>query len=189
MVLISHEILMRANRGRLATCLGGDLLSLFFPPLVAARSPANVELVQERHNRRLRLSLDQRIMAAVEPSDVVAQLWSRVQARDWVGVGDLLAEDFVLEWPHDRVRLRGRANFVEFNRSYPEGWSIEVLRIVAQGNTVVSEVRVPHPTVGPHYALSFYEVDGGRIASCREYWVPETYEEPVAERARWFEPM
>jgi ketosteroid isomerase-like protein len=104
-------------------------------------------------------------------------------------VGELLAEDFVLEWPQDLVRLRGRANFVDFNRSYPEGWSIEVLRIVAQGSTVVSEVRVPHPTVGPHYALSFYEVAGGRITSCREYWVMEAYEEPAAERARWFEPM
>ena len=126
---------------------------------------------------------------ALEAAKLVEQLWSRMQARDWPGVGELLAEEFVLEWPQDLVRLRGRDEFVEFNRSYPEGWSIEVLRIVAQGNTVVSEVRVPHPTVGPHYALSFYEVDGDRIASCREYWVIETYEEPTAERARWFEPM
>ena len=125
----------------------------------------------------------------MEPGEVVAELWRRIQARDWSGVGELLAEDFVLEWPHDLVRLRGRANFVEFNRSYPEGWSIEVLRVVAQGNTVVSEVRVPHPTVGPYYALSFFEVDGGRIVSGREYWVREAYEEPLAERARWFEPM
>jgi ketosteroid isomerase-like protein len=125
----------------------------------------------------------------VEPGEIVAQLWERIQARDWVGVSDLLAEDFVLEWPQDLVRLSGGAKFVEFNRSYPEGWSIEVLRIVGEGNTVVSEVRVPHPSVGPHYALSFYEVDGDRIASCREYWVKEAFEEPVAERARWFEPM
>lgn len=125
----------------------------------------------------------------MEPGEIVAQLWGRIQARDWVGVSDLLAEDFVLEWPQDLVRLSGGAKFVEFNRSYPEGWSIEVLRIVGEGNTVVSEVRVPHPSVGPHYALSFYEVDGDRIASCREYWVKEAFEEPVAERARWFEPM
>ena len=125
----------------------------------------------------------------VEPANVVAELWGRIQLRDWFGVGQLLAEDFVLEWPQDGVRLRGGAKFVEFNRSYPEGWSIEVLQIVAQGKTVVSEVRVPHPSVGPHYALSFYEVDGDRIASCREYWVVEAYEEPGAERTRWLEPM
>jgi hypothetical protein len=41
----------------------------------------------------------------------------------------------------------------------------------------------------PYYALSFYEVDDGRITSAREYWVMEAYEEPRAERARWFEPM
>jgi ketosteroid isomerase-like protein len=125
----------------------------------------------------------------VDPSEVITQLWARIQARDWEGVGDLLAEGFVLEWPHEVVLLRGRASFVEFNRRYPEGWSIEVLRIVAQGGTVVSEVRVPHPTVGPHYALTFFEVDEGRIASAREYWVAEAYEEPAGERARWFEPM
>jgi ketosteroid isomerase-like protein len=125
----------------------------------------------------------------VDPVEVVAELWERVQARDWPGVSDLLAEDFVLEWPHDRVRIRGRANFVEFNRTYPEGWSIEVLRIVGEGSTAVSEVRVPHPTVGPHYALSFFEVDFGRITSGREYWVREAYEEPAPERAHWFEPM
>jgi limonene-1,2-epoxide hydrolase len=78
---------------------------------------------------------------------------------------------------------------VDFNRSYPEGWSIEVLRIVAEGSTVVSEVRVPHPTVGPYYALSFFEVDAGRITSTREYWVAEACEEPTPERVRWFEPM
>ena len=125
----------------------------------------------------------------MEPAEVVAQLWGRVQARDWAGVRELLAEDFLLEWPQELVRLSGGARFVEFNHSYPEGWSIEVLRIVAEGNTVVSEVRVPHPSVGPYFALSFYEVDGERIASCREYWVKEAYEEPVGERGRWFEPM
>src|SRR5437762_3199003 len=70
---------------------------------------------------------------AVDPRDVVSQLWRRIQARDWDAVGESLAEDFVLEWPNALVRIRGRANFVEFNRNYPEGWSIEVLRVVAEG--------------------------------------------------------
>ena len=125
----------------------------------------------------------------MEPEEIVAELWRRIQERDWDGVGELLAEDFVLDWPNARVRVRSRANFVEFNRSYPEGWSIEVLRVVAARNVAVSEVRVPHPTVGPHYALSFFEVEDGRITRGREYWVEERYEEPGPERARWFEPM
>jgi hypothetical protein len=84
----------------------------------------------------------------MEPREVVVQLWSRIQARDWIGVGEL-----------------------------------------AEGSTVVSEVRVPHPVVGPYFALSFFLVDEGLIRSAREYWVAESYEEPPAERAHWFEPM
>ena len=124
------------------------------------------------------------------PAEIVAELWRRIQARASDSVrGVLLAEDFVLEWPNTRVRIRGRTNFVGFNRSYPEGWSIEVLRIIASGNVAVSEVRVPHPTVGPYYALSFLEVADGKLLRGREYWVEERYEEPAADRARWFEPM
>jgi limonene-1,2-epoxide hydrolase len=123
------------------------------------------------------------------PSEAVAEFWHRIQARDWDALAELLVEGFVVEWPNERMRIRGRANFIEFNRTYPEGWSIEVLRIVAEGNTAVSEVRVPHPDVGPFYALSFYGVEQGRLVSGREYWVEERYEEPAPERARWFERM
>jgi ketosteroid isomerase-like protein len=125
----------------------------------------------------------------VKSGEVVAELWRVIQARDWDAVGALLAEDFVLDWPNARIRIRGRTNFVEFNRSYPEGWSIEVIRIVAAGSVAVSEVRVPHPTVGPYYALSFLEVADGKIARGREYWVEERYEDVAPDRARWFEAM
>jgi ketosteroid isomerase-like protein len=53
---------------------------------------------------------------------------------------------------------------------------------------VVSEVRVPHPTVGPYYALSFFEVEDGRLTRGREYWVEERFE-LAGDRARWLEPM
>ena len=123
----------------------------------------------------------------MDAGELVEELWRRIQARDWDRLGLLLAEDFVLDWPDARVRLRGRANFVDFNRAYPEGWSIELLRVVSDGYTVVSEVHVPHPTVGPHFALSFFEVERDQIARGREYWLEERYQAPSAERARWFE--
>ncbi|MFZ0919010.1 MAG: nuclear transport factor 2 family protein [Candidatus Dormiibacterota bacterium] len=125
----------------------------------------------------------------MEPGEIVAELWRGMQARDWDAVWALLADDFVLDWPNARIRIRGRTNFVGFNRSYPEGWSIEVIRIVAAGSLAVSEVRVPHPTVGPYYALSFFEIVDGKIARGREYWVEERHEEVAPDRARWFEAM
>jgi ketosteroid isomerase-like protein len=123
----------------------------------------------------------------VEPREVVAELWRRIQARDWEGVGELLAEDCVIDWPETQERIRGRRNFVELNRNYPEGWSIEVLSIVADGPNVVSEVRVPHPDVGLHYVASFFEVEDGRIVRGRDYWVRVLDEDPPAWRAEWVE--
>jgi ketosteroid isomerase-like protein len=127
-------------------------------------------------------------MPADGPRELVAELWRRIEARDWDGVGCLLAEDFVLDWPHARARFQGRAAYVDFNRRYPEGWSIHVLRVIAEGDVVVSEVRVPHPTVGPHYALSIFEIEGGLIRHGREYWVEEREDRPP-DRERWLGPM
>jgi ketosteroid isomerase-like protein len=123
----------------------------------------------------------------MDPKEIVAELWRRMEARDWDGVGDLVADDFVLDWPESRERIRGRDNFVELNRNYPEGWSIEVLQIVTEGDRVVSEVRVPHGELGLHYASSFFEVEGGRLARGREYWSRELDEEPPAWRSKWVE--
>jgi ketosteroid isomerase-like protein len=125
----------------------------------------------------------------VDPHELVSRFWDRIQARDWEGLGDLLAEDFYVEWPDTRLRIRGRESFVEFNRTYPEGWTIEVLEIVAQGETVVSEVRVPHAEQGVYYVISIVTVDGDRLVCGREYWLHEHEEEQPAERARFFEPM
>jgi ketosteroid isomerase-like protein len=125
----------------------------------------------------------------VDAGSVVAEFWRRIQARDWDGMRSLLADDVTIEWPNSLLRISGADNVVEFNRTYPEGWSIDVRRVVAEGDVAVSEVRVPHETFGPSYVVALYEVDEGRITRGREYWTEERYEPPPAERAQWFEPM
>ena len=122
------------------------------------------------------------------PKDVVAELWTRFESRDWDGAAELLAEDVVVDWPHSRERLRGRANVVGFNRAYPEGWSIRVLRIVEEGDVAVSEVAVDHGGE-TYFVASFAEVRDGRIVRAVEYWVDPPTEEPDAWRTRWTEPL
>jgi ketosteroid isomerase-like protein len=106
----------------------------------------------------------------MESAAVIQMFWDRIQARDWRAVGDLLDEDLVVEWPVSAERIEGRANFVAVNSCYPEGWTIRVLRIVADGDEVVSEVEVPHETIGVFRAASFWTVRNGRIVRGREYW-------------------
>ena len=106
----------------------------------------------------------------MEPARVIEELWSRTQARDWAGVGELVAEDAVVEWPPSAERIIGRENYVAVNRQYPEGWEIRVLRIVAAGDQVVSEVEVPHQEMGVFRAASFWTVTDGLITRGTEYW-------------------
>ncbi|MET7898779.1 nuclear transport factor 2 family protein [Streptomyces mirabilis] len=101
---------------------------------------------------------------------MVEALWDRTQARAWSAVAGLVAEDVVVEWPISAERIVGNKNFVAVNSEYPGGWSIRVLRIVADGNEVVSEVEVPHDEFGVFRAPSFWTVEQGRIVRGREYW-------------------
>ena len=39
---------------------------------------------------------------------MVVGFWDCIQARDWDGLGRLLSDDFVVEWPDARLRIRGR---------------------------------------------------------------------------------
>jgi ketosteroid isomerase-like protein len=123
----------------------------------------------------------------VEPRDVVAAFWDRIQARDWDGLAHLLADDFTVDWPDTRLRIRGRENYVEFNRTYPEGWTIDNVAIVAEGGTVVSEVRIPHTEQGVYYVVSILRVDGEKLTGGREYWLQQHDEDFPTERDRFFE--
>jgi ketosteroid isomerase-like protein len=123
----------------------------------------------------------------MEPSKTIQMLWDRMQARDWAGVGELLADDVVVEWPVSAERICGRENYVRINAEYPEGWSIKVLRILSSGSEVVSEVEVPHDTMGMHRVASFWTVHNGLVTRGREYWTELGADPSPAWRAPYVE--
>jgi ketosteroid isomerase-like protein len=120
---------------------------------------------------------------------VVRRLWDLFEARDWEGAAALLHEDVVVDWPWSAERIRGRDNFIRVNRHHPApDWHIEVRRIVADGDQVVSEVVVPHAD-GVSQAASFFELRDERIARIVEYWIDFGQQEPLEYRAAWVEPL
>jgi ketosteroid isomerase-like protein len=125
----------------------------------------------------------------MESKDVIVALWHRIQARDWAGVGELIAADAVIEWPDTAERIVGREAFVRVQREYPEGWSIAVLRLVAEGDQVVSEVEVPHTGLGVFRAASFWTVVDGMVVEGREYWSTPGSDPVPAWRQSITEPM
>ncbi|HSK16863.1 MAG TPA: nuclear transport factor 2 family protein, partial [Gaiellaceae bacterium] len=77
-------------------------------------------------------------------AEPVRRLWERMEARDWDAVAALLHEDVIVDWPATGERMRGRDDYLAVQRNFPEGWRIEVLRVVDGGEEVASEVRVEH---------------------------------------------
>jgi ketosteroid isomerase-like protein len=124
------------------------------------------------------------------PDAVVRELWARIEERDWAGLEALLDPGLRVEWPATSEVFLGPAAFVAVQSHYPEGWSIRVLRVVGQGDTVVSEVEVPHAPSGQVFRVaSFFRVSGARIVEATEYWITVAGDEPPAWRAPFSHPL
>jgi ketosteroid isomerase-like protein len=122
------------------------------------------------------------------PESLVREFWRLMAANDFAQVTAVLAPDFVLEWPQSRERIRGPAAFVRMNAEYPaQGrWRFALNRLVAGGDTVVTQVSVTDGTQ-TWEPVSFFEVRGGRIHQVVEYW-PEPFE-PAPNRRHLVERM
>ena len=120
--------------------------------------------------------------SAMDAGGVIRLLWARIDHRDWLAMGDLLDKNVVLEYPVTGEVFRGRANVVAINAEYPEGWSIHLLRVVADGEDVVSEVEVPMEGAGTFRVASFWTVRSSRVLHAREYWTSLSAEAPPAWR-------
>ena len=121
-----------------------------------------------------------------QSKQVVEQFWASMQTNDFRRVGQLLHDDYVLEWPQSAERIRGRANFIAVNENYPAHgrWEFTVHQIVAEGDRVVSDLDVTDGVVKGR-VITFSTVREGRILHQTEFW-PDPYEAPEW-RAQWTE--
>ena len=120
--------------------------------------------------------------------EIVREFWARMQTNDFASVADVLAADFVLEWPQTGERIRGAERFVRMNVEYPAHgpWQFTIHRIVGDEREAVSDVSITDG-VQQARAISFFETADGRVKRLVEYW-PEPYDAP-ANRAHLVEPM
>jgi hypothetical protein len=114
---------------------------------------------------------------------VVRSFFERMQARDWDGAEELLFSAAVIEFSATGERFRGE-DFVAMNAAYPEGWSIEVVDTLTDGDRVAAQVRV---TQGDDvfWCAGFYRVGDGQIDAGVEHWVSEGSESPPEWRRRF----
>jgi ketosteroid isomerase-like protein len=117
---------------------------------------------------------------------LIERYWQTMNSNDFGAVGDLLHDDFVLDYPQSGERIRGRDNNTLINERYPPlgPWSFGVERLLVSDAEAVTCVRVRGAEVEA-YAVSFFEIREDRIRRITEYW-PEPFEAP-SWRAQWVE--
>lgn len=115
-------------------------------------------------------------------TEAVTRFWWLMASNDFHAVGEVLSDDFVLEWPQSGERIRGRENFGKMNEEYPAHgvWKFTINRILVDGDEAVSDVSV---TDGVQHAraISFFHVVDGRIQKLLEFW-PDPFPAPGHRR-------
>jgi limonene-1,2-epoxide hydrolase len=110
--------------------------------------------------------------------DIVKEFWETMQTNDFRAAGELLGDDYILEWPQSNERIRGRDNFVAMNEQYPAHgrWQFVINNLVGNNTEAVSDVSV---TDGVQSArvISFTTVENEKITKQIEFW-PENYPAP-----------
>lgn len=109
---------------------------------------------------------------------IVEAFWARMATNDFAHAAALLTQDYVLDWPQTRERIRGPARFTAVNSEYPANgpWRFTVNRIVGDDREAVSDVSITDG-VQTARALTFTTIRDGKIAHQTEYW-PEPYAPP-----------
>lgn len=111
-----------------------------------------------------------------------------MQSNDFDRAAVWLSDDFTLDWPQSRERISGRVDFSAVNTAYPASgiWQFDVLRLLADGDRVVTEVAITDGDMAAT-AITFHTVQDGRITHQTEYW-PDPYPAPHW-RAKWVTPI
>ncbi len=107
---------------------------------------------------------------------IVRSFYERMQARNWDSAAELLAPTITIEFTETGERFEG-ANFLAMNRAYPEGWTIEVVETVSEGDRVAAQVRVS-TEAEVFWCAGFYLVAEDMIQAGTEHWVTEGSQAP-----------
>ena len=110
--------------------------------------------------------------------DVVKKFWSLMESNDFASVGEVLSDDFVLEWPQSGERIRGRENYGRMNQEYPAHgvWKFTINRLLVDGDEAVTDVLVTDG-VQQARAISFFSITGSKINKLLEFW-PDPFPAP-----------
>jgi ketosteroid isomerase-like protein len=113
---------------------------------------------------------------AADTRKLVLEFWRLMATNNFALTSAVLSNDFVLEWPQSKERIRGAEKFARMNSEYPAHgrWQFEIHRLVSDENQAVTDVSITDG-VQVARAISFFTITDGKIFRLVEYW-PDPFE-------------
>lgn len=121
--------------------------------------------------------------------DLVRAYWGLLDAKEWIGLREILADDVVMEWPAFNERVVGADAVVEAGKHAPKDWVVRVECVLACGEKVATEVIIALED-GEEIALAtFWDVCRERIQHATEYWSVVGRDPRPGWRRAWSTPI
>jgi ketosteroid isomerase-like protein len=148
-------------------------------------------------------------VAELTNREVVEHFIEAMNASDFDGAGQYLADDYIEDYPQSRERIRGRANRRAVIETYPgraernfvpgkpgllvgdDQWvmtpAMSLVRLNGSGERFTATGEVNYPSGERWHIVQLVELRGGKITKITSYFAPPF--EPAAYRAKLVERM
>jgi hypothetical protein len=105
---------------------------------------------------------------------------------------EMVADDYIQDWPQSGERIRGRENAAAVNKNYPTGAGtgqpkLTLRRVLAPGEAWVIESTIDYGDGVPVSMVSILETRDGKVAHQTDYFA-SPFEAPEWRR-QWVERM
>ena len=125
-------------------------------------------------------------MGEGENRQTLEKMVAGLNAKNPEVMGEVFAEDALVDWPQSGERIRGRQNILELYRHFPGLPTITVTRMTGSGDLWAVEATLNYGDETDYKSAFIFEMRDGRIAHETAYWSL-----PFAApdwRAEWVEP-
>ena len=116
-------------------------------------------------------------MGGMDTADVLRALATRIDARDWPGLAELLHPDLRVRLVHTGEVL-DRESWVRLNAEYPVVVRFEIEDLVVDGSRGVARSRTWNDDV-TYYVASFATVEDGLVRDLVEVWTDDVAPPPA----------
>ena len=110
------------------------------------------------------------------PTVTEAQIRNHLEALargDAAAIGEILADDFVQEWPQSGERIRGAQACLAVAQAYPGGMPVmDVGRITGEGDHWVVQGTIRYPDGSDYHVATILEFADGKVRRQTDYFGP-----------------